>query len=469
MLRASAAAEKAGIPSVTIIGSSFMRQAALVSKGLGLTLPVAEYPGAPMVDSDAELRRKVEAHLLPAVITGLTQPRIAETTIHQPPADPLPGSVVFSGTLPEVEEYFHHQLWSDGLPIIPPTQEAVAAFLAFTARDRNDLLGTLPQEGREATILSIAINGVMAGCRPEYMPVLIAIVEVIADPQFRIEDAGSTPAWEPLVIISGPIIKTLDINHGAGVMRIGRQANSSIGRFLRLYMRNICGYRIAPGDGDKGSIGYTFNVALAEDEQWSRDIGWPTFGEDLGFAADDNVVTIQSVVCISPPTYSSGTTATGHAQQFVDAIYGAFSYWAYSGLKRGYWHSVLVIGPSIAKVIAKEWSKDQLRDFLVQQATMPASTMKHYATKTGGLALDFEGLVKEGLLQPDYITSSDPDRLVRMIVAAKHIGIVVAGDPGRNQSRGYMANHSQGTRTSKRIELPKDWSQRLAALQRPKS
>jgi len=95
--------------------------------------------------------------------------------------------------------------------------------------------------------------------------------------------------------------------------------------------------------------------------------------------------------------------------------------------------------------------------------------MKHYATKTGGLALDFEGLVKEGLLQPDYIASSDPDRLVRMIVAAKHIGIVVAGDPGRNQSRGYMANHSQGTRTSKRIELPKDWSQRLAALQHPKS
>jgi hypothetical protein len=104
---------------------------------------------------------------------------------------------------------------------------------------------------------SIAVNGVMAGCRPEYMPVLVAVVEAIAKPNFRLEDAGSTPSWEPLIILSGPIIKELDFNHGAGLMKIGRQANGSIGRFLRLYLRNICGYRIAPGDGDKGSIGYS--------------------------------------------------------------------------------------------------------------------------------------------------------------------------------------------------------------------
>ena len=95
----------------------------------------------------------------------------------------------------------------------------------------------------------------MAGCRPEYMPVLVAAVEAMCDPRFRIEDAGSTPGWEPLVIVSGPIIKELDLHSGQGVMRVGRQANTSIGRFVRLYLRNVCGYRIPPGAGDKGSIG----------------------------------------------------------------------------------------------------------------------------------------------------------------------------------------------------------------------
>ena len=463
MLRASAAAEKAGIPTVSIIGSSFMRQAALVSKGLGLPLPVAEYPGAPMVDSDEDMRQKVEKHLLPAILQGLTQRHL--TPAIPSSAEPEPGSVVFSGSLHDIEEHFHKNLWSDGLPIIPPTSEAVDEFLRFTDRARDEVIGVLPQEGREASILSVAINGVMAGCRPEYMPVLLAVVEAIADPQFRLEDAGSTPGWEPLIIISGPIIKTLDLNYGPGVMRIGRQANSSIGRFLRLYMRNLSGYRILPGDGDKGSIGYTFNVALAENEDWARDIGWTSFGEDMGFHSDDSAVTVQSVVCVSPPTYSSGTTAEGHAQQFVDAIYRAFSYWAYSGLKRGFWHSVIVIGPSIAKVIAKHWTKAQLREFLVKNATMPASQMKHFATKTGGMELDFEVLVKEGLLQKDYVSTSDPDRLVRMIVKPEDIGIVVAGDPGRNQSRGYMANHSQGTRTSKKISLPRCWPEWIKARQ----
>src|SRR5213595_534129 len=88
----------------------------------------------------------------------------------------------------------------------------------------------------------------MAGCRPEYMPVLVAIVEAIAEPVFRVEDAGSTPGWEPLVIVSGPIAGALDLNHGQGVMRVGRQANTTLGRFLRLYLRNVAGLRIPPGD-----------------------------------------------------------------------------------------------------------------------------------------------------------------------------------------------------------------------------
>src|SRR5919201_3987899 len=160
--------------------------------------------------------------------------------------------------------------------MIPPTLERIGRFLAHTRRGPDEVVGRLLPENRAATVWSIAVNGVMAGGRPEYMPVLVAIVEAIADPIFRVEDAGSTPGWEPLVIVSGPVARRLDLNHGQGVMRVGRQANTSVGRFLRLYLRNVAGLRIPPGAGDKGSIAGSFNVALAEDEDAAAALGWST-------------------------------------------------------------------------------------------------------------------------------------------------------------------------------------------------
>ena len=270
MLRAAAIAERAGVPSVSIVTTPFMQQAAVVSKGVGLpSLPIAEYPGVPMTDGPEAVARKVEA-LLPQIIAGLAGARdVARAAVAEPP----PREIVYRGSLDEIQEHFHEHLWSDGLPVIPPTLARVERFLAQTPRAPDEVLGRLLPENRAATVWSIAVNGVMAGCRPEYMPVLVAIVEAIAEPIFRVEDAGSTPGWEPLVIVSGPIASRLDLNHGQGVMRVGRQANTTLGRFLRLYLRNVAGLRIPPGAGDKGSIAGSFNVALAEDEGAAAELG----------------------------------------------------------------------------------------------------------------------------------------------------------------------------------------------------
>ena len=463
MLRAAALVEKLGIPTASIIGSGFLKQAELVAKGLGLPLAFGVYPGAPMVDSEEEIKRKVAESLVPGLLRGLT-----EAAIRPAPGatEPEAGSIVFTGTLDEIEEHFHRQLWTDGLPIIPPTRERVGTFLRFTDRDADEAIRVLPQESREATIRSIAVNGVMAGCRPEYMPILIATVEAMSDPAFHIEHAGSTPGWEPLVIINGPLIKALDFNYGQGVMRVGRQANTSIGRFVRLYLRNICGYRIPPGAGDKGSIGYTFNVALAEDEDTAREIGWPTYGMDQGFGAGDNVVTVRSVVAITPPTYSAGARAVDHVQQFADVMGATFTYWSHTGMKRGYWHPLIVVGPSIARVIAREWSKRDVRRNLYDNVKVTAARATHYARMTSTPTFSLERLVAEGVLPPDYAASSDPERLVRVFIHQEMTGILVAGDPGRNQSRGYMGNHDQGPPVSRRVELPKRWNELLAAARR---
>jgi hypothetical protein len=463
VLRAAAVAEKLGIPTASIIGSGFLKQADVVARGLGLPLAMGVYPGAPMVDSEEELRRKVNEELAPGLLRGLTgeAPREAEVA-----AEPGPGQAIFSGTFDEVQEHFHRQLWSDGLPVVPPTSERVEAFLQFTDRNPDEVIRVVPQEGREATVRAIAVNAVMAGCRPEYMPVLVAAIEAMCDPRYRIEDSGSTPGWEPVVIVSGPLVKTLDFNHGQGMMRVGRQANTSIGRFVRLFLRNICGFRIPPGAGDKGSIGQSFLVAMAEDEDSAREIGWPTFAEDRGFKAGENVVTVRSVVAITSPIYSASDRAVEHVRQWAELIGGSFTYWAHTGFKTGLWSPLIVAGPSIAKVVAAEWSKDQVRQFLYENIKVTAERATHYARMTTTPTFNFEGLVKDGILPPEYTASSDPQRLVNVIIKPEMVEILVAGDPGRNQSRAYMSNHIQGPTTSRRVELPRRWDQLVKAGRR---
>ena len=449
MLRAAAIAERAGIPTVSIVTTPFLAQAGVVSQGLGLpALPIAEYPGVPMTDGPDAVRAKVTG-LLDQIVDGLSR---AVDGGGVTAAEPEPRAIVHRGTLDEVHEHFQTNLWSDGLPIIPPTRERVERFLAHTTRKPSDVLGRLLPENREATVWSIAVNGVMAGCRPEYMPVLVAVVEAIAEPAFRVEDAGSTPGWESLVIVSGPIARELQLNHGQGVMRVGRQANTTIGRFLRLYLRNIAGLRIPPGAGDKGSIGGSFHVALAEDEEAATAMGWPTFGMDQGFRRDESVVTVQSVVSVSAPIYSAGTRALDHARILAEVFGDACAYWSSIGMKYNRWQPLLVLGPSIAGVIAGDgWSKDDLRRYLHEHVTITARRAENYALQVGATSYTLEAHVKAGVLPAAYAASADPERPVPVFVQPEKIGVLIAGDPGRNQSKGYVNNHIQGARVSKPI------------------
>src|SRR5262249_10659043 len=138
----------------------------------------------------------------------------------------------------------------------------------------------------------------------------------------------------------------------AGAMRVGSQANTSIGRFLRLYTRNVAGLRNYPGQTDKGTIGLSFNVTLAENDDAVRAMGWPAFRVDRGFSADESVVTVQSVVAISPPIYSGGDTPESQLE-FITHYFGSTcGPWAYTGLLYGHWHPLLVMSPVVAGVFA---------------------------------------------------------------------------------------------------------------------
>ncbi|MBI2906327.1 MAG: hypothetical protein HYX92_01585 [Chloroflexi bacterium] len=451
MVRASLAAERTGVQSVSIVASGFLRQAHAIAKGLGAeNLPVAEYPGVPMIDSPEELRHKVQREVVENIVRGLTATaaKVAKS------AEPAPRDAVFKGSLDEVQEFFLQNMWTDGLPIVPPTIDRVGEFLRFTDRSPDDVIGVLLPENREATVWNIAVNGVMAGCRPEYMPVLVAIVEAIADPEFRIEDAGSTPGWEPLIILNGPIVRELDFNYGSGAMRVGRQANTSVGRFLRLYMRNVAGLRIPPGATDKGSFAFSFNVALAENEDAVAAMGWQPFSVDRGFKAGDNVVTVMSVISISLPAYTGGNTPQEHLETLAQLIgHRAMAYKTGSAAHFGGYYPLFVLSPSVAGVIARGgWSKDAIRQWLYDKVREPAGVLE--TIQRGLTSHKLCTAVEQGTLSKDFCQSTDPDRLVPVFLRPDWINIVVSGDPGRNQSKGYIQNHKQGVPISRTIRLP---------------
>ena len=166
----------------------------------------------------------------------------------------------------------------------------MAEFLRFCDRPGETALGVLLPDRRRATVWNVAVNGVMAGCRPEYMPILVALVEAMADPRYGVEHSGNTPGAETLIILNGPLIKELGFNYEQGALRDGIQANTTIGRFWRLYLRNVAGF--LHHRTDKGTFGNTWRVVLAENEDALRRIGWTTIAEDEGVLAGDSAVTI---------------------------------------------------------------------------------------------------------------------------------------------------------------------------------
>lgn len=454
MLRASAVVEKAGIPTVSLICEGFVGQAKAIAPGLGIAgLPVAEIPGHVDGQSLDELRANLRARTTDAVIGKLTTALTAAETVEGPSGD----SIVMRGGFDEINEFFYERQWSDGLPIVPPTPQSVAAFLEFTDDDPDWVIGVLKPSGSQATVRNVAINGVMANCRPEYMPVLIAIAEVLADPGYGVEHSGDTTGGEALIILSGPVINELDFNCEGGALRDGIRANTSVGRFLRLYLRNVA--RSLPGGGDKATFGNTWRVVLAENEAACATLGWPPYSVDQGFQSGDNVVTLARFTGGGVVGSIFGDTPDQIAPYLGDGLVRQAS-WEYGftvGFAPGTYRPLLVLSPIVAKTLADAGlSKDEAKALLFEHARLPARKLETYIGAWSNLVpgrQTLEALVAAGKAAPDFAISADPERLVPIVARAEDIMLVVSGDPLRNNAYAFASNGMHGYPTSKRIRL----------------
>ncbi len=454
VMRAVAVAEEASLPAVGVVSSGFEAMARSIASIFGDDEPrLAVYPGAIQTDTDETFGRKVRDVVLDQIEAALQRPK-SGVAIEVAEGEPESREIVFTGSLDDVEEHFLRKGWSDGLPVVPPTPDRVDRFLAATNENPDTVLGVLPPELREITITNIAVNGVMAGCRPEYMPVLVAVARCLMDPRFRVPDLTSTFGLEPLIVVSGPVVEALDFNTGTGAMRLGRQANTSIGRFLRLLMRNVGGLRIPPGTSDAGAIGYSFNVVMAEDEPSTRAIGWDPFRVDNGFAEDCSTASLLLVTNHSAPIYTAGESADEHLETIARILANAIGPWAYTAAVHGGFNPLLLLSPSVARALHEFGvDKDEIRRYLYDHLRIRADVTERYAHQVGRTDFSFSTSIDDPVLRGSWVASADPARLVPMLVDPAWTSIVVGGNPGRNQSRAYVGNLVAGLPVTHRIDF----------------
>ncbi|MBR3624572.1 MAG: hypothetical protein IKN43_14635, partial [Selenomonadaceae bacterium] len=226
-------AEYLGIPSVMIAAPGFIDQAKYVSVSAGVPVQrVAVYPGAFASHTQEELIKNTREILWPQIVEGLTKPIGAdEVAAAEKSLQTSANGVVFSGTLEETQAFFEQQGWTDGLPITPPTQEVVDKFFKYTTYSKDDVIGKIPPSYRLVTAQNVAVVGAMAGCPPEYMPILIAFTKAMQDGNFR-RTLSSTHAWTPYMWLNGPVSRQLGIEAGQG--EISATPNKKLGRFIDL-------------------------------------------------------------------------------------------------------------------------------------------------------------------------------------------------------------------------------------------
>ena len=436
----------------------------MTSVGIGMPdIPVAVVPGHIGTKSAAQLRSDILDVTLDDVIRNLTVTPEAKGDTPEPKAR----DIVVKGGFGKVNRYFVEQEYSDGLPIIPPTRENIEAFLRYTDRDPDESLGTLLPDKRAATIWSIAVNGVMAGCRPEYMPILVAMIEGMCDPQYGVEHSGNTPGADTLIILNGPIIKTLGFNYTQGAMRDGFLPNTSVGRFWRLYLRNVAGFLLHKTD--KATFGNTWRVVLAENEDVLQNIGWEPTSVEMGFTAGENTVTIARYTGGGSLSSVSGSTPEEMLPYLADSLQ-RFNNWQVTFTTshgNGTLRPLAVISPIIAETLAKSgWSKADVKQYFFDHARRPAHDFERQLREWNIRGVwDLKDDVTNARIPKVFYESDDPNRMVPIVWKPEDYMVAVSGDPLRNNAYVFAHNGFLGYPTGKKIELPTDWDRLLAARQ----
>lgn len=332
----------------------------------------------------------------------------------------------------EAVELFYERGWTDGLPVVPPTEERVEAMIKAARRDAGEVIGLIPPRWARATVEKIAVNAVMAGCRPEHFPVVLAVVEAALDEAFNLHGVqATTHVAAPLIIINGPVRKDLDINSGPNCFGQGWRANATIGRALRLVMINIGGG--LPGVTDKSTFGHPgkYTYCVAENEEASP---WEPLHVERGFHHHDSTVTLFAAEAPHSISDHPSQTAKGILTTVADSL-------ATMGCSNMYkaGELVVVLSPEHAATIGKEgWSKRDVKQFLFEQARRPLKELRR--------AGEFYGEETLRRYWPKWVDPKDDWAMIPVVRRPEDIIVIVAGGPVGRFSLGIPGWGDHGTK-----------------------
>jgi hypothetical protein len=319
--------------------------------------------------------------------------------------------------LADAIEVMYAKGWTDGLPCVPPTRSLVDRFVAASGRAASDLVGEIPPSEGRATIERIAANAVMAGCLPDYMPVVVTAIEALLGQRFNLRGVqGSTHLCTPLLIVNGPVAARLAINGGANCFGQGWRANATIGRAVKLALTNIG--QATPGEADKATFGHPgkYTYCVAENEAASP---WPPLHVERGFAPSDSCVTVYP----AEAPHNVNQPSSDVAEEILLTMAGSMN--ALGNVHfRVMGESLVVFGPEHAEIVARgNFTKQDVRNFLFEHARRPMSDIR-----IGGH--DREST--RASLWPKWLNPADETQLVPIARRPEDIGIIVAGGAGRH-------------------------------------
>ena len=458
------AAEYSGIPSVMIAAPGFAEQSRKVARIAGIDIPrVAVYPGAFSAHTRDELLKNTVNVLYPQIIKALTAP-FSEAEKSSASRNQTADEIVYKGSLDEINLYFTQNGWTDGLPIVPPTPARVAEFLKYTGYAPEDVIATIPPTYRKATAKLVAVNGVMAGCPPEYMPILIAFTKAMTDGDFR-RTLASTHAWTPYCILNGPVARQLELDCGQG--EISNIRNARIGRFINLAMLNLGGYHIK--ENRMGTFGYLMPWCLVEDDEAAVNLNWRPYHMQQGFKLNDNVLTAGSSLCwgnnLAPATAKPQKIMELMAQDAVEKQQFAI------GSGTPFVYRAMLITGNVARDLAKSYSsKENLEQALIATARQPldARAYANYWANPGSSFNEnsyslrrhsYRIARKENAGQtvtPPWLAWTNIRKMETVGVMQKgKSAIIITGDANRNKTMCVPG----GGFTSVKIELPANWDE----------
>ena len=257
--------------------------------------------------------------------------------------------------------------WSDGLPLVPPTPLRVTRMLSSTDRFADEIVGSVPPDNRPCTIEKIAINAVMAGCKPDYLQVVIAALRAALKDEFCMHGLLCTTYFStPVMIVNGPITKQIGMNSGVNALGQGNRANATIGRALQLIVRNVGGG--IPGGIDRATLGnpgkYTF--CFCEDES---DAEWPSLSMDRGYTREDSVVNLFAGSGVQPFVDQQSRQPESLAKNLANSLRSVANTRSF-----GMADAIIVISPEHRRVLREcGWTKPNLKQALYDELKTPGA------------------------------------------------------------------------------------------------